>query len=237
MSFYRLLTFLFSILFFSFICNAQEAYKIGDVTRLRCDIQEIGEIDALTSEVLQKDVKGVFIVYGKEGSATRYSRYVKDRLVKFHNMNPQSFSAYYGGYSETPRMEVWAVPKNAKEPQVNTISESYDSTYFDKYFYPFTTQYCPDERLPALKLYAEKLRKNQISRGYIIFYSGRKKAELPLSLRQGHRQALNDKKLLIKFGVESSRINIISGGHSEESYAELWVVSPNSKPPKPTIGN
>lgn len=228
--------FLFSTIFvslFSLVAAAQEAYKYEDVTRLRCDLGEIAALDTMLSQVFQENAKEVIIVYGDErGKATRYAYYVKGWLVNFRRVPAQFISAYYGGYSKEPKMEVWIVPNGAKEPQLNSVNEEKDATKFDGYYY--FTDYCPDEREPALELFAEELKLNPNSTGYIIVYRGDKEAALPLTLRQARRKAVKDKKFLIKLGVEDSRIFTIDGGNGEQSYAELWTVPSGAKPPEPT---
>lgn len=232
---HRLSFLILTVLLFGSIANAQEAYKIGDVTRLRCDIGEIAQLDYMAIDVEKKDAKGVIIVYGNmRGKATRYAAYVKNMLVNFRRMNPQSLLAYYGGYSEKPKMEIWVVPKGAKEPQINPVINESAATKFDAYSYFF--EYCPDEREPALKIFAEELKQNQNLTGYIIVYYDKDKSEaMYSSVHRGQRASVMDKKFLTKLGISGSRIFTIDADYKKTSYAnhaELWIVPQGSSPAK-----
>ena len=107
------------ILLFFLTANAQEAYKLEDVTRLRCDIGEIPQIDNFLIEVQEKKGEGILVVYGLEGVSKRFFR----DLRASSRMSSKSFnlkiSMLYGGYSNKPKMEIWVIPQSAKKPEIN----------------------------------------------------------------------------------------------------------------------
>ena len=233
------------ILFFSFTGKSQEAYKLPDVTRLRCDLGEISQLDEPAIQMAEKNAKAMFIVYGRKGQALRYIDYLKINFLKFRFPNEdfsKNLSLFYGGYTEQSKMEIWIVPQRAKQPELSINNDGLEKMFgiFDSYGYWY--QYCPDTRIPALKIFADELKQNPTVNGYIVVHyydknsdeiKGVKDAEMASDVQKGQRASITDKNLLINLGVKSSRIFTIDIGYNKSSYAsyaELWIVPKDSTP-------
>ncbi len=101
-SLFKISLFVLCLLFASFSIKAQEAYKIDETTRLRCDLSEVIGIDTLAIELQKKgNVKGLVIVYGMKGEATGYANKVKERLVQMRGIYPERISAADGQPRQT----------------------------------------------------------------------------------------------------------------------------------------
>ncbi|HUQ32964.1 MAG TPA: hypothetical protein VM095_12665 [Pyrinomonadaceae bacterium] len=110
---------------------------------------------------------------------------------------------------------------------------------------------CEDAKA-RLDNWAIELQNNPNTKGYLIFYGGRRYSNyvydkkkkqyvtVELSPKQGEAGArispwkpyLTDNR-----GIDASRIEVIDGGYREEPTIELWVVPTGAKPPtpKPTL--
>src|SRR5947209_3429637 len=99
---------------------------------------------------------------------------------------------------------------------------------------------CEDEKA-RLDNFANEIRGNPGTRGYIIFYGGRRDSSCnnsPLRLpRRGEAEAraARMKPYIVNTrGTEPNRIVMINGGYRERWTAELWVVPQGANPPTPT---
>lgn len=147
------------ILIVSISIQSQEAYKIDEATKLRCDFGEINGLFELTKQLQSNpENNGAVIVFGpQKGFAIRYTEQIKNWLKSKGFSHPEKISYFYGGFKENPLMEFWIVPKNAENPKVNPLNEYKYSTKFDTYSYQ-RFPYCDQNSDLALKIFANELK-------------------------------------------------------------------------------
>ena len=133
------------VLLCSVFSKAQEAYKYADVTNLRCDFSEVEPVYSLIPEMADKpDAKVEIIVFGMKGYMKRYANSVKNYFYLGHGLDEERISVFYGGDSDKGKMELWILPKGAKEPEINYISDDQNAKQFDSYIYN-NMEYCGEK--------------------------------------------------------------------------------------------
>ncbi len=93
---------------------------------------------------------------------------------------------------------------------------------------------CWKREKEILRNFAINLKNQPASRGYLIYYAGRRTPSLDVALRRGRRA----KKYLAGLGVSPERVVAVDGGFREEFTWEAWAVPPGATPPAaiPTVG-
>ena len=102
---------------------------------------------------------------------------------------------------------------------------------------------CCDDEKARLDNFANELRVNPDTVGFIIFYGGRRHrypycyGEQLLTPRRGEaaaRAARLKPFMMAVRGVPSERLIVVNGGYREEWSAEFWIVPKGTPPPRPT---
>jgi hypothetical protein len=228
--------------------NAQEAYKIDDINKPRCDLSEVPPLDPAPggkfATTLQNtpDARGAIVVYGLQGYAARFAKNVKERLVNFAGVAAQRLVTIYGGQTEDSRLELWIIPKGAAEPRFDFAIVQSEPQQFDTYSY-LRGEYCGPSRPPALVEFAEALKRRRGWHGYIVVRPHRNRGGVRagdedwdpdgyLSRREAARRAANDKHYLVrKFGLAPARLQTLVGDNDDWTHAELWLVPPGAELP------
>ena len=68
------------------------------------------------------------------------------------------------------------------------------------------------------------------SRGYMIFYRGRRKPPRYFAFKPAWQHGA----LMFEWGFEEGRVVLVDGGYREEAGMELWIVPEGAEPPQPT---
>ena len=234
--------------FFAIGLCAQEASKIDEVIKPRCDLSEAPQITdpppngrifaALDAD---KSAQAAIVVYGMEGDARRYAEKVKRWLTKARGVEAARLVQLYGGPSDERRLELWLVPHGASLPRVNNVADDKRAIQFASFSY-WSGEYCGSERFPALRTFAEALGRLPGWQGYIIVRPHRNPRRKGmgdegwdpdgyLSRRQALRRAARDRLYTIrKFGLSPARLRAVVGDKDDWTHAELWLVPPGVEP-------
>ena len=224
---------------------AQEAYKIDEIKNPRCDLSEVPPIDpgAKFATALYKDpeARGAIVMYGLEADARVYAEEIRERLNNYSGTSRDRLVTIYGGPAEDMRMELWVIPRGAAEPKSNFVEETKGAREFAEYGY-LDGDACPSEREPALKIFAEELKRRPEWQGQIILRLHRNPRGMSewsdgwdpdgrVSRRQALRRTAKDKLSLVKLGVPPSRVEAVVRDDDKWTHAELWLVAPGAEPP------
>lgn len=230
--------------------DAQEAYKIDEMTNPRCELSEVPVIDPppygkfATAVYNNPDLRGAIVIYGLQGNVVHYSELVKWRMTEVAGIAANRLVAIYGGHSEDTRMELWVVPKGAAEPKPNFAEDTRSARKFAWYAY-WNGELCAGNRGPTLYEFGKALKQRQGWQGYIIIRPHRNKRGSSMgdegwdpdgyiSHQQALRRLAKDKSYLIKkFGLASTRLKAVIGDNDKWTHAELWLIPPGAQPPKP----
>ncbi|HEX8706922.1 MAG TPA: hypothetical protein VF723_01565 [Pyrinomonadaceae bacterium] len=152
--------------------GAQSAYKIDETAYLRCDLSEVPQVTDSPSPIFvalnaNAEARAALIVYGMPGWSLRYAKSVRRWLSQVRGIAPERLIALYGGPVETPRMELWLVPRGAALPELKSSLDDKQATLFDRYVY-WRGDYCGSGRPPSLAEFAEALKRRPGWRGYIV---------------------------------------------------------------------
>jgi hypothetical protein len=207
---------IFTVLFIcliSFLAFAQSEPSIKDA--LKIDETGVGygcdwnaRITNLKNEQFL-DSEAIAIIIAYKGISERPTLYVQqlkiiNREMVFIRADKSKIQIIDGGFRENFAVEIWIVPKGAKNPK--------PSNYMEK----ITNVGVANNRIVASnfqKLF-EKLKDKEISIGYIVNF-GSKKQKL-LRIKQINN-AINS------FGNEQSKIVISDGGYSKKLNTEFWT--------------
>lgn len=90
---------------------------------------------------------------------------------------------------------------------------------------------------------SSKIREDESSLGYIVYYGGRVNIQpygswytrrLPRRGEAFARAAAIKSRYIDSFGIDGNRIILLNGGYRENWTVELWLVPKGSRPPPPT---
>jgi hypothetical protein len=179
--------------------------------------------------------RGFLIVYRERrdlpGLSNRYAHRMRDYLVNTRGISSERVVTVDGGIASCLTQELWIVsPGGAPKPRPDAYLDSYQpSAYkFDEHHYnpprePEGMNYWrepPDELLAYLEAFAQELRKNPKSYGYLIAYksAARDRASVTQTMLRKERNFL-----VKEFGIKASRIKTIDGGSREWRTMELWI--------------
>ena len=219
--------------------RGQQAYKIDEAERARCDLGEVMPLNDPGRGVLlalaeQPEAKAAVVVYGLPGEAIVYAREVKSWLSEVRGVVPERVLEVYGGPAYRRRLELWLVPAGAAPPPAASRAAEGRVTLFYRYSY-WLGEYCGPDRPAALKTFAETLNSLAGWRGTVVVrpHVNRRGArsgdkgydESPLTRRQALRRASEDRLHLIRqLGVDPTRIRAVAGAPDDWAHAELWLV-------------
>ena len=224
--------------------RGQQAYKIDEADRARCDLSEVPQVTDPPMPIfveLEKHpaARAAIVVYGMPGEAMVYARHVKGWLTEARGVVAERLLDVYGGPAERLRLELWLVPPGAAPPPAAPLTSGERVTLFDRYGY-WPGEYCGPDRPPALKNFAEVLRNMPGWRGTIVVrpHVNRRGAkagdedwdESPLSRRGALRHAAEDRLHLIgQLGLHPSRIRAVVGARADWAHSELWLIPPAAR--------
>jgi hypothetical protein len=102
--------------------RGQQAYKLSEAERPRCDLSEVWPLNDLGSGALAEiarrpDAQTAVVVYGLPGASIVYARDVKRWLSEVRGVAPGRVLDVYGGPAHEMRMELWLVPAGAAPPR------------------------------------------------------------------------------------------------------------------------
>src|SRR5215207_3690725 len=205
-----------ALLLLSLACAAaargQQAYKIDEAGRARCDLGEVPQVtDPGMPVFVQLDkhpnAKAAVVVYGLPGEAIVYARKVRAWLTESRGVPAERLLDVYGGPAHERRLELWLVPQGAAAPPAAPPAAEGRVTLFDRYSY-WPGEYCGPDRPPALLVFAETLAKLPGWRGTIVVrpHVNRRGVrpgvdgwdEAPLTRRQAARRAAEDRLHLVR---------------------------------------
>jgi hypothetical protein len=218
-------------------------------------------LDVLSVELMrQPDATGHIVIYnGIEapvGLPYRHALGVKSYL-RGKNIPLKQFEIIIGNSCEIFSVDVWLLPPGATPPPQKctfetTQERSTSPGKFDQYLFdhehPDGTLY--EDPFLRLQVFAEELRKDQDSVGYIIGYAARhergegrfvgdeyieRRYQVWDKPGTGRRLALRERKVLAeRSGVDASRIIAIDGGYRASQIIELWILPSGSPKPAAT---
>ena len=219
----------------------QQAYKIDEVTRARCDLGEVPQITDDSSTVFaalagHPDAKAAVVVYGLPGESIVYARNVRRWLTGSRGIVSERLLDIYGGPAYERRLELWLVPAGAAPPPAAPPAARGRVTLFDTYSY-WPGEYCGPDRPPALQGFAETLKGMPGWRGTIVLrpHVNRRGLrpgendwdESPLTRRGALRRAAEDRLYLsVQLGIDPARIRAVVGPSDSWAHAELWLIPP-----------
>jgi hypothetical protein len=220
---------------------AQQAYKIDDMTRPRCDLGEVPQITDDSAPIFaalanHPAAKAAVVVYGLPGEAIVYARNVRRWLTGSRGIVSERLLDIYGGPAASLRLELWLVPVGAAPPTAAPPAVEGRVTLFDRYDY-WPGEYCGPDRPPSLNVFAETLKSMPGWSGTIVVrpHVNRRGAragdehwdESPLTRRDALRRAAEDRLHLVRqLGLGPARIRAVVGAPGEWAHAELWLIPP-----------
>ncbi|MBC8032023.1 MAG: hypothetical protein H7Z16_18210 [Pyrinomonadaceae bacterium] len=196
----------------------------------------IARLDNLAIQLQNEPTaRGFLIVYRERrdlpGLSNRYAHRMRDYLVNTRGISSERVITVDGGIAACLTQELWVVsPGGAPKPRSDAYFDSYQpSAYkFDEHHYssprePDGMIYWrepPAEMLAYLEAFAQELRKNPKSHGYLIAYKSatRDRASVTQTMLRKEREFL-----VREFGIKASRIKTIDGGSREWRTMELWI--------------
>lgn len=222
--------------------RAQRAYKIDEVTRARCDFGEVAQITYFDMPVFvalkeHADARVAIVVRGpRAGDALTYARQVSAWLTNSRGVLAERLLEAYGGLAAERRLELWLVPAGAEPPTPAPPVSRVGVTLFNKYSYE-GGEVCEPDREPALKVFAETLKRLPGWRGTIVVrphvnLRGPKADDYwnpPLTRRAALRRAAEDRRRLVRqLGLAPTRIRALVGPNDSWAHGELWLIPPAS---------
>jgi hypothetical protein len=209
-------------------------------------------------------VRGFIIVYRTRrdlpGLSSRLAGRIKGYLVYLRGIPAERVITVDGGEAECLTQELWIAPAGtAPTPRgdaySNQIIDTETALKFDEYYYPQPQDTGLDEveyEGNSLEAFAEALRKQPRSQGYIIvypqYYVERWDASLvdenikrlrrrlhfdsPGTAQRVLRAVKNE--LVNKYRIASSRVKVMDGGYRRLREVELWIVPNGVHAPIPT---
>jgi len=220
--------------------RARQAYKIDEVTRARCDLGEVAQVNSPDMPVFvalgaDAGARVAVVVYGPQaGDAMTYARQVGTWLTERRGVPAGRLLEVYGGEAAKRRLELWLVPAGAEPPTAAPPAGRVGVTLFDKYDYA-GGEVCGPDRSPALEVFAETLKRLPGWRGTIVVRPhvnprGSKEEDSwnpPLTRRQALRRAAEDRRRLVRqLGLDPSRIRALVGASDSWAHGELWLIPP-----------
>ena len=222
--------------------RAQQAYKIDEVTRARCDFGEVAQVTytdmPLFKELQQHaDARVAIVVHGPQaGDALTYARQVSAWLTERRGVLADRLLEVYGGPAAKRRLELWLVPAGAEPPTAAPPVSRVGVTLFGKYDYE-GGEVCEPDREPALAVFAETLKRLPGWRGTIVVRphvnprgsKGDDSWNPPLTRRQALRRAAEDRRRLVRqLGLDPARIRALVGPSDSWANGELWLIPPSA---------
>lgn len=220
----------------------QRAYKIDETDYTRCDLSEVPQVTdepmPLFAELGRHgDARVAVVVYSpRPGEGMVYARQIKRWLTEARGVPAGRVLGVYGGHAGKRRLEVWLVPAGAEPPREAPPVARAGVTLFERYSY-YGGSACPEEREPALEVFAETLKRLPGWRGTVVvrphvnprgmepWADGWDPAAL--TRRQALRRAAEERLRLVRqLGVDPARIRAVVGARGGWSHAELWLVPP-----------
>jgi hypothetical protein len=225
----------------------QPAYKVDETDYTRCDLSEMYVVNDLGGGIFKAlaerpGAKAAVVVYSPlAGDARRYARGVRRWMSEARGVAPGRLVEVYGGYAAKRRLELWLVPPGAEPPPDAPTAARVGVTLFDDYgFWP--GEACPDEREPALEIFAETLKRLPGWRGTVVVHPNVNTRAAragavdwdpeAMTRRQALRRAARERLYLIRqLGLAPARIRAVVGSPARYSQAQLWLVPPAAAAP------
>jgi hypothetical protein len=217
-------------------------------TNASCELS--AAINELALELNRDSDSSAYIVIytGKAdppGLLHRHAFGVKSVLVREKHMAPNRVVVIDGGKQDKFIAEYWLVPKGALQPRSGSVwirdSQNAGPGKFDEFPFRAETDDLYEYRRLSTRLdgFAQALSRSRGTFAFVIGYANRERSydttSTKLARRTGAQIARRVlRNLVLKHGVESSRIVTLDGGYRESETVELWIVPPGGEPPKPT---
>jgi hypothetical protein len=194
------------------------------------------------------------------GVSLRYSRRLKNYLVRNRGIDANRVVTVDGGIREEVSVEIWLVPTGTTPPSPTPTLPTEPinpraTRKFDEVSYYIPAEDADthwsgyvEDQAAQLDGFAEALRREPNSRGYMIAYALYYVSDQPFyDPSRGYYRTLLDPPTLIPrmlrrdrnylsrvHGIDASRIIIINGGYRRERTLELWIVPDGASRPRPT---
>lgn len=229
------------ILFLVIVVKPQEAYKIGETSRIRGNTSENPDINWAVEEMKNTPkAKLAIVTFGLPGLSIRRMNGVKKYYETFFKTDEDDLITIYGGYKNSGSAdrklsgEFWIIPENASLPKVSPSYPS-KSFLFDEFYWEYgESGYDFDFPHPIVP-FVSFLKEFPQTNAYIIYY-GYQDKYFSVSLKEAKKQAVNNKRHLLSSHINPTRIRVLNGGYSKEwAHIELWSVPPSAVPPNPTL--
>jgi hypothetical protein len=241
--------------------SAREIYEFGDITYE----DAAARMDGVAIELHNNPRFQAYIIAYRgrnnlPGVSLRHSRRLKNYLVKDRGIDSNRILAIDGGRREDLTVEVWIVPTGTAPPSPTPTLPTEPinpnvSRKFDEVSYYIPAQDADthwsgyvEDQAAQLDGFAEALRQEPNSRGYMIAYAQYYVSDYRFyEPSRGYYRTLRDPPSLIPrmlrrdrnylsrvHGIDASRIIIINGGYRRRRTLELWIVPNGASRPRPT---
>ena len=258
----RLLLLLVSILCFNTIAAAQtnpvpatKLDEFGDVY----PTDAAARLDFFAIELQKQPTANAFIVGYRShrdlpGITGRRLGWMKDYLVNLRGIDAEHIKTVDGGEASRLTYQFWLVPPGAAPiPRGDAWSRGFDNLEVARKFdeYRWEAPHAIQESFSidyagGLEGFAEALRKEQRSSGYLIAYSEYRFDDVGEPERLVRRATIDlpgtalkylnqVKRILVKnLNVSSSRVRLVDGGYRDSRTIEFWIVPRGAYAPVPT---
>jgi len=241
-------------LFASFLLA--QAYKIDEVGEVNEEEWTVRTENIRHALNQKPNAKGYVIIFrGRDtpmGFPIRLKERLRNHFIKYLALPTERFEILIGGEIENQKTELWIVPVGSEPPLEKSIDEKIDaniSFQFDNFSYPTPWDgqvccsiggYTKQEKKVSLDKFAQLLKENPDSTGYLIVYG-----QYCVTCADGiiyldskkviSRILRKEKNYLVKnHKIESESLKTINGGYRKWEAIELWIVPKGEKPPNPT---
>lgn len=193
------------------------------------------------------------------GVTGRHINWMRNYLIHSRGFDAGRITAIDGGTASCLSHEFWLVPAGAApKPRDDAYSRELADTdvarKYDEYHYTIAEdglESYSSEFENGLEGFADALRKEPRARAYIIAYEGFRTESWDEEDERGrkkvHRRVVIDPRgtawkelrgkraeLVKRYGIPSTRVRMVNGGHRKWRGVELWVVPTGARPPVAT---
>ena len=237
---------LLSVACAAFARGQQEARRIDETERARCDLSEVPQVTDLTRPLFVElgrhpRARAAVVVHApRAGEGLSYALQVRRWLTEARGVAPERLLDIYGGPAPKKRLELWLVPEGAAPPRAAPPVAREGVTLFDRYTFR-DGESCDSGRELSLEVFAATLKCLPDWRGTVVVrpHYNRRGAEShdadwspPLTRRGALRRAAVDRLHLVRqLGLGHARIRAVVGAPDRWAHAELWLVPPAKAAP------